>query len=87
MGLWHGRALIQSGPCHRRRNRLDQKEDGCLKASARQSQALEKIEAAIEALRACNGELSAEGYVQLRRRIGHLMDTLFKIGEVLGKST
>ncbi|MDY6989030.1 MAG: hypothetical protein SWQ30_13355 [Thermodesulfobacteriota bacterium] len=66
---------------------MDQKEDGCLTGSAKQGQALEKIEAAIEALRACNGELSAEGYVQLRRRIGHLMDTLFKVGEVLSKST
>jgi len=66
---------------------LDKEEDRCLTACAKQAEALEKIEAAIEALRACNGELSAEAYVQLRRRIGHLMDTLFKVGEVLSKST
>ncbi|MDY6838029.1 MAG: hypothetical protein SWH78_08650 [Thermodesulfobacteriota bacterium] len=66
---------------------MDKEEDGSLTASAKQSEALEKIEAAIRALRACDGELSAEGYVELRRRIGHLMDTLFRVGEVLSKST
>jgi hypothetical protein len=70
-----------------RTNRLDQKEDGCLRGSEKQTEALEKIDVAIEALRGCKGELSAEGYVQLRKRIGHLMDTLFQVGDVLSRST
>jgi len=49
--------------------------------------ALEKIEKAIEALEACQGKLTSDGYKALRRRLGHLMDTLFKVGDTLSKST
>ena len=49
--------------------------------------ALEKIEEAIEALELCEGRLSADDYKELRRRLGHLMDTLYKVGAVLSKST
>jgi len=49
--------------------------------------ALEKIEKAIEALEACQGKLTSDGYKALRRRLGHLMDTLFKVGDPLSKST
>ena len=50
-------------------------------------EALEKIENAIEALEACQGKLTTDGYKALRRRLGHLMDTLFKVGENLSKVT
>jgi hypothetical protein len=49
--------------------------------------ALERIEKTIEALEACQGKLTSEGYKALRRRLGHLMDTLFKVGDCLSKST
>lgn len=50
-------------------------------------EALKKIENAIEALEACRGKLTSDGYKALRRRLGHLMDTLFKVGETLSKVT
>lgn len=49
--------------------------------------ALEKIEKAVEALELCQGKLTPGGYKVLRRRLGHLMDTLFKVGDTLSKST
>jgi hypothetical protein len=49
--------------------------------------ALEKIEEAIKAVESCQLELTADGYKQLRARLGHLMDTLYKIGGLLSKST
>jgi hypothetical protein len=49
--------------------------------------ALEKIEEAIKAVESCQWELTADGYKQLRARLGHLMDTLYKIGGPLSKST
>ncbi len=49
--------------------------------------ALEKIEEAIKALELCHGELTADKYKQLRARLGHLMDTLYGVGEALSKST
>jgi hypothetical protein len=49
--------------------------------------ALDKIEKAIETLERCEGKLTADGYKVLRRRLGHLMDTLFKVGDTLSKST
>ncbi len=49
--------------------------------------ALEKIEEAIKAVELCQRELTADGYKQLRARLGHLMDTLYKIGGPLSKST
>ena len=55
--------------------------------SQQETVAFEKVEEAIQALERCKGELTPEGYVQLRTRLGHLMDTLYKVGEVLSKST
>ena len=49
--------------------------------------ALEKIEETIKAVELCQCELTADGYRQLRARLGHLMDTLYKIGGPLSKST
>jgi hypothetical protein len=49
--------------------------------------ALEKIEEAIRALELCEGKLTADEYKELRRRLGHLMDTLYNVGEALSKST
>ena len=49
--------------------------------------ALEKIEEAIKAVESCEGELTADGYKELRRRLGYLMDILFKVGATLSKST
>ena len=47
----------------------------------------EKIEETIKAVELCKWELTADGYRQLRARLGHLMDTLYKIGGPLSKST
>jgi len=66
---------------------LDQEGNTTSKSPAEETAALEKIEEAIEALELCKGELTAQGYIQLRARLGHLMDTLYKVGEVLSKST
>jgi hypothetical protein len=49
--------------------------------------ALKKIEETIKAVELCQFELTADGYKQLRARLGHLMDTLYKIGGSLSKST
>jgi len=49
--------------------------------------ALEKIEEAIEAVEFCEGKLTADGYKELRGRLGHLMDALYKAGGALTKST
>jgi len=57
----------------RRRNRTDA--------------ALEKIEEAIKAVELCEGELTADGYKEMRGRLGHLMDALYQVGGALSKST
>ena len=57
----------------RRRNRTDT--------------ALDKIEEAIRAVELCEGELTPAEYKELRGRLGHLMDTLYKVGGALSKST
>ena len=49
--------------------------------------ALEKIEETTKAVELCEAELTADGYKELRARLGHLMDTLYKIGGALSKST
>ena len=49
--------------------------------------ALGKIEEAIRAVELCEGELTADGYKELRARLGHLMDALYKVGEALSKAT
>lgn len=68
------------------------KRAGGLKMHGRRSneavnRTLEHIEKAIEALEGCDGKLTAEGYKTLRGRLGHLMDTLYRVGEALSKST
>ena len=49
--------------------------------------ALEKIEEALKAVQLCEGKLTADGYKALRGSLGHLMDTLYRVGESLAKST
>jgi transcriptional regulator len=66
---------------------LDEKGNADSARSDLERAALEKIEEAVEALGLCKGKLTADGYIRLRKRIGHLMDTLFKVGEVLSKAT
>lgn len=49
--------------------------------------ALAQIDRSVSALEACKDDLTPEGYKALRIRLGHLMDTLYRIGEELSKST
>ena len=49
--------------------------------------ALTKIEEAIKAVESCGSELNADAYKRLRTRLGHLMDTLYRVGGSLSKST
>jgi hypothetical protein len=49
--------------------------------------ALEKVSEAIQAVEACEGELTPDGYKELRARLGHLMDALYKVGGSLSKAT
>ena len=49
--------------------------------------ALEKIEEALKAVQLCEGKLTADGYKELRGRLGHLMDALYRVGGSLAKST
>jgi hypothetical protein len=49
--------------------------------------ALEKIEEAIRALEQCQGKLAPEEYKALRARSGHLMDTLYHVGDALCRTT
>ena len=49
--------------------------------------ALVKIDEAHKAVQLCEGKLTAEGYKEMRKRLGHLMDTLYRVGGSLAKST
>ena len=49
--------------------------------------ALEKIEEALKAVQLCEGQLTQDGYKEMRARLGHLMDTLYRVGESLARST
>jgi hypothetical protein len=49
--------------------------------------ALKQIDRAVEALDMCEGKLTSDEYKELRARLGHLMDTLYRIGDALSKST
>ena len=49
--------------------------------------ALQKIEDTVKAVELCEAELTADGYKELRGRLGHLMDTLYRIGGALSKAT
>jgi hypothetical protein len=62
---------------------LEKKE----KAERNQLAALERINEAIGAVEACEGELTPEGYKELRARLGHLMDALYKVAGSLSTAT
>jgi len=66
---------------------LARKENQNLLKPARQAAAIEKVKETIEAIELCEGELTADGYKELRIRLGHLMDALYKVGQALSKST
>jgi hypothetical protein len=61
-------------------------EDGSRKLG-NQTTALERINEAIQAVELCEGELTPDGYKELRARLGHLMDALYKVGGSLSKAT
>jgi hypothetical protein len=65
---------------------LNTTEDGS-RNQGNQTTALERISEAIQAVEACEGELTPDGYKELRARLGHLMDALFKVGGSLSKTT
>jgi len=65
---------------------LDMTEDGSRK-HRNQITALEKISEAIQAVESCEGELTPDGYKELRARLGHLMDALYNVGGSLSKAT
>ena len=69
------------------KNRLDGKENTSSGKPARHAAALQKVEEAIQAVELCEGELTADGYRELRARLGHLMDALYKVGGSLSKAT
>ena len=69
------------------RNRLDGKENSSRCKPAECAVALEKIEEAIQAVELCERDLTADGYRELRARLGHLMDALYKVGGSLSKAT
>jgi hypothetical protein len=52
-----------------------------------QTTALERIGEAIQAVESCEGELTPDGYKELRAQLGHLMDALYRVGGSLSKST
>ena len=66
---------------------MDGKENASAGKPAKQAAALERIEEAIQAIELCEGELTADGYKELRARLGHLMDALYRIGGSLSKAT
>jgi len=49
--------------------------------------ALEKIDHCVTAVESCEGELTKDGYSKLRAQLGHLMDTLYRVGGKLSEST
>jgi hypothetical protein len=61
-------------------------EDGPSKGG-NQITALERINEAIQAVESCEGKLTPDGYKELRARLGHLMDALYKVGGSLSKAT
>ena len=69
------------------RNRLDGKDSTSRCRPAKCAAALEKIEEAIQAVELCERDLTADGYRELRARLGHLMDALYKVGGSLSKAT
>ena len=52
-----------------------------------QTTALERIVEAIRAVESCEGELTPDGYKELRAQLGHLMDALYRVGGSLSKAT
>jgi hypothetical protein len=69
-----------------RKDSLNIIEDGCRK-TGNQAAALERINEAIQAVESCEGELTPDGYKELRAHLGHLMDALYKVGGSLSKAT
>ena len=65
---------------------LNMIEDGSPR-KGNQITALERISKAIQAVESCEGELTPDGYKELRARLGHLMDALYKVGGSLSKAT
>jgi hypothetical protein len=61
--------------------------EGGSKKPGNQAAALERISEAIQAVESCEGELTPDGYKELRARLGHLMDALYKVGGSLSKAT
>ena len=61
-------------------------ENGSKKLES-QITALEIVGEAIQAVEACEGKLTPDGYKELRARLGHLMDALYKVGGSLSKTT
>ncbi|MBW2108963.1 MAG: hypothetical protein JRI36_09900 [Deltaproteobacteria bacterium] len=59
----------------------------CAENEDRVSRVLKRIEQAIDALEGCDGKLTPEGYKAVRQRVGHLMDTLYRVGDALSKAT
>jgi hypothetical protein len=66
---------------------LDGKQNTSCGKPEKHAAALGKIEEAIQAVELCQGELTADGYKELRARLGHLMDALYKVGDALSKAT
>jgi hypothetical protein len=52
-----------------------------------QTNAVERINEAIQAVESCEGKLTPDGYKELRACLGHLMDALYKVGGSLSKAT
>ena len=67
--------------------RMEKKRESTYQECNAVDAALEKIEESIKAVELCKRELTADAYKKLRARLGHLMDTLYKVGGPLSKST
>ena len=66
---------------------MDERDSTSRCKPAKCAAALEKIEEAIQAVELCERDLTADGYRELRARLGHLMDALYKVGGSLSKAT
>lgn len=60
--------------------------EGGSRKPGNQATALERINEAIQAVESCEGKLTPDGYKELRARLGHLMDSLYKVGGALSKA-
>jgi hypothetical protein len=71
----------------RRKDSLGKNKNADSSQPKSQTSALERIGEAIRAVEACEGELTTDGYRELRARLGHLMDALYKVGGSLSSAT